>query len=484
MKIGKNRSRSLILAATCAMAFTATGASAQVRIQNSYRADQQINVETGPPASSPTQPGWLSAQWQIEPVDGSEFVRIRNVWKGTYLNNESGKLDSSAIQPGWWSAQWSLSKSGQGYRICNRWKATCLHTESGSLDLSDAPTNWASAVWLLNGYTPATRPATALVAPATPFLAPGPFKQCVSNVIGTGIVAKVEWYDANTVTYIPGHPDGDVARTKDVNEGMPTLDFGKDGRATPYKEENIALGQSSCINGVSPNEKPSLAIVSVVGGKYAAGAVSASAGTLIALAGILSCAPTLGAGCAAAAGSIAALAGGGLSVGMLGLPDPQEVFYVGVPGKLEVKGTVFSPVSNDITPIDSRTSLAYQRDATDVIKAAFVGEEVRRGERGIKFNNQAGYAASMSVMYFMMKNVSGVNVPTPVFVGTEKITAGFVRTVIIPQDTVPGTPINVTITGVATVSNPAFTTTVDGGFTGERCFKSYGSLFNPNGGPC
>lgn len=477
MSVRNNRSLALILAGTCAAAFVATSASAQVRIQNNYRKDQQINIETGPPASSPTQPGWLSAQWRFEPVDGTEFVRIKNVWKGTYLNNESGNLDSTAIQPGWFSAQWSLVPMTQGYRICNRWKSTCLHTENGRLELGNAPMNWASAVWKLNGYN------AAAFAAAKPMLPAGPFQQCVSNVFGTGIVAKVKWYDPNTVSFIPGNPAGDNVNTKDVNEAMPTIDFGKDGRATPYKEENIALAQKSCVNGVSPAEKPSLALVSVVGGKYAATAVSATAASIVALGGILACAPTFGAGCAAAAASFATLASGGLSVGMIGIPDPQEVFYAGIPGRLEVKGTVFNPVSYDATPIDSRTSLVRQNDATETIKAAFVGKEIPRGSRGIRFVNKAGYAASMAVTYFPNLQAGTATPLMPKSVVTEKITAGFERTVEIPFDLLPDSKINVVIDGVATVHTP-LSTVVDGDFTGEKCFKSTGTIFDASGGPC
>jgi hypothetical protein len=480
MSVRNILTRSLLLACVSAGTVISTSASAQVRIQNSFRTDQQINIETGPPASSQTQPGWWSAEWAVEPVDGTEFVRFKNKWKGTYLNNESGNLDATAIQPGWWSAQWSLTKVGQGYRICNRWKATCLHTENGKLELGNAPMNWASAVWNLNGYSAL---GAAQAAAIKPFLPAGPFQQCVSNVFGTGIVATVKWYRPNEVTYIPGDPRGDNVNTKDVNEAMPSLKFGEDGRTTPYKEENIALGQKSCVSGNSPAENPSLAIVSVTGGKYAAGAVSATANTLVALAGIAACAPTFGAGCAATAAALASLGSGTLSVGMIGLPDAQEVFYAGVPGQLEVKGTVFSPVSNDIKPIDSRTSLVRQEDATDKIKAAFVGKEITRGARGIRFVNKAGYAASMVVTYFQNQQIGPNMIPMPKAIETEKVTAGFERTVEIPYDLSPGTKINVIINGVATIHTP-LSTVVEADFTGEKCFKSTGTIFDASGGAC
>jgi hypothetical protein len=126
---------------------------------------------------------------------------------------------------------------------------------------------------------------------------------------------------------------------------------------------------------------------------------------------------------------------------------------------------------------DERSILAQQAESARKALAA-------RGERGIRFFNQAGYVASMSVGYFVFRNVGGVTQVMPEFKGTDNITAGFERMIVIPNDIVPGLPITVTITGVATVSNPAFSTILPSDFNGEKCFKSYGSIFNPQGGVC
>jgi len=138
-------------AATSARA-TSMQATAAVHIRNVFRGDQQIHVETGAVQSSPAQPGWQSAQWQVEPVPGSANVRIKNVWKGTYLNTETGAIAATPAQPGWLSAQWVLEPVA-GYpdrvRIKNVWRGTYLHTESGSLGVGDIKPGWLSAMWTM-----------------------------------------------------------------------------------------------------------------------------------------------------------------------------------------------------------------------------------------------------------------------------------------------------------------------------------------------
>jgi hypothetical protein len=52
-------------------------------------------------------PGWHSAMWELEPVEGTNYVRIKNRWKGTYVNIENG-LNCTEIAPGWQSALWKI----------------------------------------------------------------------------------------------------------------------------------------------------------------------------------------------------------------------------------------------------------------------------------------------------------------------------------------------------------------------------------------
>lgn len=82
--------------------------TAYVRLRGSVG---HVNNETGALVVSPVQPGWWSAMWEAEPVDGTYF-RLKNRWTGTYLNAETGPLLVGAVQPGWWSAMWFMADGG------------------------------------------------------------------------------------------------------------------------------------------------------------------------------------------------------------------------------------------------------------------------------------------------------------------------------------------------------------------------------------
>src|SRR5437667_3492534 len=124
-----------------------------VALKNYWKPDQYVNIESGPLVAGPIQPGWLSAQWTMEPVaPGSALYRIRNVWKpDQYLNIESGPLVAGPIQPGWLSAQWTTEPVAPGsalYRIRNVWKPDqYLNIESGPLVAVPMQPGWLSSQW-------------------------------------------------------------------------------------------------------------------------------------------------------------------------------------------------------------------------------------------------------------------------------------------------------------------------------------------------
>lgn len=105
-------------------------------------------------------------------------------------------------------------------------------------------------------------------------------------------------------------------------------------------------------------------------------------------------------------------------------------------------------------------------------------------ERTIKFFNQAGYVAYMSITYFVNQNIGGVNAAMPKVAFSDKITAGVTKVIAIPKDLAPNTKINVTIRGVGTIKGEVFSTTVEPNFTGQKCFKAWGTIFDAQGGGC
>ncbi|MBL8552966.1 MAG: hypothetical protein JNL41_01720 [Phenylobacterium sp.] len=182
---------------------------------------------------------------------------------------------------------------------------------------------------------------------------PRPFTQCVKNVFGTGIVAKVRWYDPRKVELIPGAKTDDPQTPADETIGELKPIGGQ--RIQPIREENIAVGEQSCFFGFAGAQPKHFAIVSVVGGEYLNEAVTIAAGTVVGVVGGVACALTAGTTCPA----VAAAVGGAVSAVGMALPDAKAVFYVGTPGGeapegvvssvLEVSGTAWSPAAFDST---------------------------------------------------------------------------------------------------------------------------------------
>ncbi len=106
-----------------------------------------------------------------------------------------------------------------------------------------------------------------------------------------------------------------------------------------------------------------------------------------------------------------------------------------------------------------------------------------RGPRSISFNNQAGYVAEMTVIYFMKQSIGGRILPFPVAKSSGKISLGFTRHIDIPVE-IENSPIIVTINGVATTKNPVLSVSIPANFSGNKCYKSFGSIFNAQGSGC
>jgi hypothetical protein len=126
-------------------------ASGNVRFGNRFRVGDFINIESGKLLSGAIKADWLSAIWSITPVEGTEFVRLCNVWKPEVcLHTENQRIEAGAIAPEWWSAMWIIEKTDDPrfIRIQNRWMSgQYLHTEQGFLEISPLGGDWLSAQW-------------------------------------------------------------------------------------------------------------------------------------------------------------------------------------------------------------------------------------------------------------------------------------------------------------------------------------------------
>lgn len=117
-----------------------------------------------------------------------------------------------------------------------------------------------------------------------------------------------------------------------------------------------------------------------------------------------------------------------------------------------------------------------------IIKSNFTGGPP--SARSITFNNQAGYVAKMTVLYFMTETIGGAQVPMPKSLSTPAISVGSSRSLEIPRNTAKGMPISVVIEGIGTIKGKVLETTVPEAFNGNLCFKSWGTIFDAKGGPC
>jgi len=123
------------------------------RIRNRWKNNLYLNIEPGNIQASPIEMGWLSAQWVLEPIPGTQFHRIKNRWKNNqYIHIEYGTIQSGPIEMGWHSAQWILEPiAGTAYqKIKNRWKSDqYINIENGYIQSSPIQIDWHSAQWVL-----------------------------------------------------------------------------------------------------------------------------------------------------------------------------------------------------------------------------------------------------------------------------------------------------------------------------------------------
>ncbi len=131
------------------------------------------------------------------------------------------------------------------------------------------------------------------------------------------------------------------------------------------------------------------------------------------------------------------------------------------------------------------TGVVNTANAADkAITNHITGGPTTPGSRSITFNNQAGYVARMTVLYFMTETIGGAKVPMAKALSTPDISLGFSRPLEIPRNTAKGMPISVVIEGIGTVKGKVLETTVAENFTGNVCFKSWGTIFDAQGGSC
>lgn len=203
-------------------------ASAQtVRIENAWKSAQHIHIENGFPEATQAAPGWHSARWVLERVEGTNTFRIKNLWKGTYLNVETGKLDSTPIQPGWLSARWRLVPKASGWRIENAWTNAALHVENGMLEAGPAADGWLSARWKLNANLDGAKHREIVMSNGDLYLEIDATAEQRDRDAAAAAPAPKAPADCNNIN--------ETGACLDENIGQPTRDFFEKTVADPFR---------------------------------------------------------------------------------------------------------------------------------------------------------------------------------------------------------------------------------------------------------
>lgn len=305
-------------------------------------------------------------------------------------------------------------------------------------------------------------PASAQSDSATIPVEPG--KQCVYNK--GGYILKVDWYDPADIVW-NGKDDTFFENYKMT--------------AKPVSEEKVSLGYSSCTDASNRWAVVRIQDYDKVNSGLSIG-VGVLSGVASVVAGAFVCVGTAGAGCPAVAGAVPLLVGGAIEGAMTALPDVKEIVYIGKPSSknyLDFYGTVWEVgMSSEIALTEKRKPIA---EAVTVVSDWIEGG--KPSSKSITFNNQAGYVAEMVVLYHKEQDINGVKVPMPVVKSTGDLSLGFSRHLDIPTN-IPNMPITVMIKGVGTFENDVYTTTIPADFTGNKCYKSWGTIFDTEGGSC
>jgi hypothetical protein len=131
-----------------------------VRIESRTRPGWQVHLEWDTVSVSDAPAGWWSADWVFEPTGATNTYRIKNRYRGTYLNMEAGPLVASNVPAAFVSSQWNLEPMGRGYyRIRNAWKGVYLNVANAFIDAGPQPGNWETSHWRLPGLVPGGEPA-------------------------------------------------------------------------------------------------------------------------------------------------------------------------------------------------------------------------------------------------------------------------------------------------------------------------------------
>jgi hypothetical protein len=174
--------------------------------------------------------------------------------------------------------------------------------------------------------------------------------------------------------------------------------------------------------------------------------------------------------------------------------DTVEVPYTSSKAPITLRFLAYNKEFNSATvPGNFTGELCYKLEGTAFAPTSAtcddtVGDTTDPNTRQIRFQNEAGFDASMIVTYFEDQVINGVTIQMPKTLATGMINGlgGKFRLVTIPRGTSKGMPITIAIQGNATFKNDVYSTTLPANFAAspQPCFKVWGTAFDPQGGKC
>lgn len=290
-------------------------------------------------------------------------------------------------------------------------------------------------------------------------------RQCVYN--NGGYVLTVEWYDPGRIVYLGGD-----------QENYSNYRYTED----PHSSNNISLGYSSCTDVANR-----VAVVRIAGHDLVNEGITIGVGTSVGigstLLGAIACVASASALCVPAFSVGGIVTGTAIATVGKALPDVNELAYIGVPGTenyLDFYGTVWTINHSSEVALTTERN-AFLENSEPVVNFVTDGDP---GPRSITYNNQAGYIAGMTVIYHEYRDVGGGTIiSVPVVKESGDIPLGLSRHIDIPEN-VADIPITVAINGIGTIDSNVYSTTVPANFRGNQCFKSWGTIFDAQGGDC
>jgi hypothetical protein len=127
------------------------------------------NQSNGRPEIVRVRPDWDSGQWRFEEVAGTEFVRVRNRWRGPYLRDDDGRVRVGPAPEDDEAAHWELEPvDGMPYmQLVNRASGRTLVSRAGEGELDEDPSPPRAGYWQLEPVGE-SQSLVAVVTPPAP----------------------------------------------------------------------------------------------------------------------------------------------------------------------------------------------------------------------------------------------------------------------------------------------------------------------------